>query len=99
LLDADNGRNNEVVMKNLLTIAFIVSFLCACGGEISQHNKAAVRAPTTKQTTMEYAAVEKESAEDKQVAEADKATAEPASTNSKSGSAIRMMQGLARSMY
>ncbi len=87
-------------MKNILTIAFIVTLLCSCGGELGyQNNASADKASSTEQGTMKNAAVEKTEPKDQQIAETDEASAEQTTAESKSDSAIKMIQGLARSMY
>jgi PBP1b-binding outer membrane lipoprotein LpoB len=96
LQDADNSRNNEVMMKNLLAIVFIATLLYACGGGFTPQDKVSVeKAHPTKQRTLEHTTVE----ENKLPAGTDQETAEQTATESKSDSAIKMMQGLARSMF
>jgi hypothetical protein len=91
LPDADNRRDNEVIMKNLLTIAILATFLYACGGGYTQQEKvSADKALPAKPSTMEVKSEE--------TAEVDQVIAEQTPTDSKSGSAIRMFQGIARSM-
>ncbi len=87
-------------MKKLLTIAFIVTILSACGGELKYQDKASAdKAPSTERSAVEHATVEKTEAMDKQTADKDEDTAEPTATESKTNPAIKMIQGLARSMY
>lgn len=90
----------EVVMKKLLSIVFIVTTLFACGGEFTQQDKVSVdKAPPTEQSAMEHAAVEKTEVENKQTTATDEETTEQTAAEIKSDSAIRMFQGIAKSMY
>lgn len=88
LQDIDNSRNNEVIMKNLLTVACIVTSLYACGGEFKHQDKISVdNSPPAEQGRMGQAAVERKGGDNKQAAE------------TKTDSAIRMAVGLANSMF
>ena len=92
----DDRRDYEVIMRNLLTVAFILSMLYACGGEFQYQDKASAdKAPPTEQSTMAQTAVEEQEANNKQAAE----TTDQTVTEAKTDSAIKMFRGVARSMF
>lgn len=87
-------------MKILLTVAFVVTTLYACGGEFQLQDKAAAdKAPITEQRSMKQAAVEKNETNNKQAADTAKETTELTATEIKTDSAIKMVMGVARSMF
>ncbi len=87
-------------MKNLLAIAFIVTTLCACGGEFKHQDSASTnKALPTEQSAMQTAAAEKKEANNKRAAEATKETTKQDAADTKTDSAIEMVMGVAKSMY
>ena len=98
--DIDNSRNSEVVMKSLLTIALILTGLYACGGELNRQDEASAdKSLPTEQSTIRHTDSDEYGANVQSNAEADNVSTENSISEDKTNSHIRMVMGLAQSMY
>ncbi len=85
-------------MKRLLTIAFIITALYACSGEPKLQDKTPTDvAPHSEQSAVVHEVDDQMTAENNQ-ADSNQETEQNA-VGKKTGSAIRMVMGLATSMY